>query len=463
MFREGTILPCVGAHGAFENHRPIPGITALMVAALLLNAPRALHAQRSAAGRSRRPIVCIHDCPSSTDTVISENDLKTFDHLIAVEANEQQSASFADVVKDTELARTRLEAFGETLKVASTTKTIDRAATVNQTLDKARTGTRDFLASLSPVQKSGLKDVTDKLVKADSDLDKEMKVLDEILRSDKPGSEHLSSSIESLRKALAGFWSDQLALASEMGVILPSSGQELTFNLPPITNSVNIAGQPISVPVSGVASRTSVADGNSFFNLKLVADFSDLQQDMTQVLRATLDRSPRCGERIEIQEGSLIPLAPASLALVHLHYERWICPGPGSATELAIGDGSIEVKLIASVGPNADFRLASEITRADGDDFLRELLLHGSIGDTLREHIATLVLLAMQRSADPKASLPPVAQGAARIQKAEFQDAEIGQLTLVVDGQLQFSDEQTKQFASQLKQRLAAQESAAAR
>jgi len=463
MFREGSILQGVPTHRGFQNHQAVSRITALTIAAALFSGSPGLHAQRSAAGRGRRPVICIHDCPTVTDTVISENDLKTFDHLIAVQATEQQSAQFTDVVKDTELARRQLEAFGESLKGAAPTKTSDRAATVDQAVEKALAGTRNFLASFSAVQKSGLKDVTEKLVRADSDLDKEMKALDEIVQTDKPGSEHLSSSIEGLRKALDGFQGDQLGLASEMGIILASAGQELTFNLPPVPNSVNIAGQPISIPVSGVASRTSVEDGNSHFSLKLVADLSDLQQDITQVLRSALDRSPRCGERIEIQEGTLIPLPPASLALVHLHYERWICPGPGSPTQLAIGDGSIEVKLTASVGPNADFRLASAITRADGDDFLRELLLHGSVGDTLRERIAALVLLAMQKSANLKASLPSAAQGAATIDKAEFQDAEIGQLTLVVDGQLQFSDEQTKQFASQLKQRLAAQETAAAR
>jgi hypothetical protein len=39
----------------------------------------------------------------------------------------------------------------------------------------------------------------------------------------------------------------------------------------------------------------------------------------------------------------------------------------------------------------------------------------------------------------------------------QFQDDGADQLSLVLDGQLQFSDAQIQQFAAQLKQRLAAQ------
>jgi hypothetical protein len=43
-------------------------------------------------------------------------------------------------------------------------------------------------------------------------------------------------------------------------------------------------------------------------------------------------------------------------------------------------------------------------------------------------------------------------------QKAQFQDAGAGRSILILNGQLQLSDEQAKQFAIQLKQRLSAQE-----
>jgi hypothetical protein len=114
------------------------------------------------------------------------------------------------------------------------------------------------------------------------------------------------------------------------------------------------------------------------------------------------------------------------------------------------------VKLTPSVEQNSGLRLAAEIGRVDADEFLRDLL-SDSLGATLREKITASLLSAMQKGADLKVTLPPVAQGFATIQKAQFRES-TGRLSLILDGELQLSDEQTQQFATQLKQRLSAQE-----
>jgi hypothetical protein len=245
-----------------------------------------------------------------------------------------------------------------------------------------------------------------------------------------------------------------------MSILLPSDGQKLAFNLPPVTSAINIGGQPISIAASGVASRTSAENGLNLFSLKLIANLSDLQQNITGVLRSQLTRSPRCGERIEIQRATLAPLVPASLVVAHLHLERWVCPtgsGGESPVEVAAGDGEIEVKLTPSLEQNAGLRLVSEITRVDANGFLRDMLRSGDLGATLRDQIAASLLSALQKGTDLKATLPAAAQESATIQKAQFQTAGADQLSLVLDGQLQLSDDQTKQFATQLKQRLSAQ------
>lgn len=61
------------------------------------------------------------------------------------------------------------------------------------------------------------------------------------------------------------------------------------------------------------------------------------------------------------------------------------------------------------------------------------------------------------KGADLKLLLPPAAGQSAMMGKAQFRQT-AGRLSLMFEGQLDFSDEQTKQFASQLKQRLSAQE-----
>ena len=335
-------------------------------------------------------------------------------------------------------------------------------------LKKLAAGNKNFLSSFSSAQKSGLQDITKKLGKADSDLDKQVKTLDQIVQTPKPDSEQIANSAASLDKALASFQNEQFALGGEMGILLPSAGQDLTFNLPRVTNSINVAGQPISIPASGAVSRTSAENGHNLFSLKLVADLSDLQQNVIGILRSNLTRTPRCGERIEIQQATLTPLAPASLVVANLHFERWVCPpGQESPMEVADGDGTIEVKLTPSVEPPSvesssverkpGLRLVSEITRVEADGFLRDSLRFGDLGITLRDQIAASLLSAMQKGTDLKAELPPAAREFATIQKTQFQSAGADQLSLVLEGQLQLSDEQTQQFAAQLKQRLSAQ------
>lgn len=143
--------------------------------------------------------------------------------------------------------------------------------------------------------------------------------------------------------------------------------------------------------------------------------------------------------------------------MVHLHYERWICPpvqGWESPTELSTGDGAIEVKLTPSVEASVDsisgLHLVSEISRVAGDGFLRELLLSEPLGVTLRDRITALFLSIVERGANFKTAMPPAAQESAIIRKAQFQDAGAGRVTLILDGQLQLSDEQARQFTDQL-------------
>src|ERR1700688_657460 len=461
MLHKGTRRPGVSAHGVSTlrvsaRYRSVPGVAVLIVGIALLASPRRTFAQHGGGGGGG------HGSPSGGGRpggVSEKDDLKDFHRAMAVRASAQQSAAFASLVQDAQAASAQLQAFRESLqKVPASSALSDRAATLDQAIEKVRTGSKNFLASFSSVQKSGLKDIAKKLAKADSDLVKQIKALDQIVQTPKPDSEQIANSPANLDKALASFQSEQLALGTEMSILLPSDGQNLAFNLPPVTSAINIGGQPISIAASGVASRTSAENGLNLFSLKLIANLSDLQQNITGILRSQLTRSPRCGERIEVQQATLTPLVPASLVVANLRFERWVCPpGQQSPMEVAAGDGAIEVKLTPSVEPNTGLGLISEITRVDADGLLRDLLRSGDLGVTLRDQIAASLLSALQKGTDLKATLPAAAQESATIQKAQFQSAGADQLSLVLDGQLQLSDDQTKQFATQLKQRLSAQ------
>jgi hypothetical protein len=241
---------------------------------------------------------------------------------------------------------------------------------------------------------------------------------------------------------------------------LSAGGQELTFKIPPVKIPVNIENQPIAITASGVISRVAAERGENVFKLELIADLSDLQQNITQVLRPQLDRSDRCGERIAIQNAILTPSAPASLLVAKVHFERWTCIkvlGKERPNKLIGGNGTIEVKLTPAVEEDSTLRLVPEIGRIDADGPLGELLRSGSLGAALREKITKALLSAMQKGTNFKATLPPVDQDYATIQNARFQDGGSGNLDVVLDGEIRISNEQIKLLANQLKERLSSQ------
>jgi hypothetical protein len=496
MFHRGTLVPGVSVHHASTDGVPTLRLSAfrgsvsgmaVLIGITLLASPSNLLAQRggggggggggapgAGGGRNTTPIICVHDCPSLRDELDTEDSLKNFRRAMAVQATAEQRAAFARIAQYTQAASDLLQAFRESLlKSPAPSPLSDGATAVDQAIGKARAGNQNFLTSLSVKQKPGLEDTAKKLGKADSELDKQIKALNQILQT-KPVNEQIASSADVLDKLLAGFQNEQLALGREMSILFDPAGQDVTFSLPAVTNSINVAGLPLSIPASGAISRTSTAtsaatpadNGRNLFSLKQVADLSDLQQDITAILRSELNRSPRCGERIQILQATLTPLEPASLVVARLHFERWVCPpGPQSPIEVAAGEGTIEVKLTLSVEPtaeqttepNAALQLVSQITRVDASGFVRDSLRSGDLGVSLGEQIAASLLSALQKGADIKASLPPAAQQSAILQKARFQNDGADQLSLVLDGQLRLSDEQTQQFAAQLKQRLSAQ------
>jgi hypothetical protein len=255
--------------------------------------------------------------------------------------------------------------------------------------------------------------------------------------------------------------SGQLALAREMG-ILPNDEKDLTFHLPQVTSSADIGGRHLSIPVAGEAIRSSVTNGQSLFDLRLVVDLSDLQDNVAGILRSRLAAAPECGQRIAVQQATLLSQSAESLTVLHLHHERWICP-PGVEREgggqllVAEGDATVEIKLSPSADSNGDLHLVAKVSHVDADEVFRDSLLTGPLGAKLAGQVGNLVLSTIKKGADLATILPPAAYQAVTIQTARFQAGGADQLRLVLDGQLRFSDEQIKEFAVQLRQQLSAQ------
>lgn len=155
-----------------------------------------------------------------------------------------------------------------------------------------------------------------------------------------------------------------------------------------------------------------------------------------------------------------MPSTPASRVIVRLHFERWTCSrafGQQTSNELAEGDGTIEIKLTAAVEKPNTLKIVASFGRIDATGMMGDALRSGSLGEQLRDAVAQSVLSAAQAGSDFKITLPPAVQNSATLQSARFQDAGVGALSLLLDGQMEISNEQADLLASQLNQALSAQ------
>jgi hypothetical protein len=235
--------------------------------------------------------------------------------------------------------------------------------------------------------------------------------------------------------------------------------QNATFKIPPVKIPLKIKEQTVTITASGLVSVESKNKDTNIFRLELNADLGELQQNMTGLLASQLEKDDACGERITIEHADLVPVEPASVATVQLHYERWACAkvlGKEKSKRLIGGNAVIELKLTPAIEENnTELRLVPEVGKIEADGSLGELLRSGSLGDMLRDKIRTSILSAMEKGTDLSVTLPPAIQGHATIQNAEFKDAGSGRLMVVLAGEGRITREQIQALSKQLKERIA--------
>lgn len=388
-------------------------------------------------------------------TGVEENDtLKDFHQTLAVQATGQQVAEFEQVIKRTNAAKDALDS----LSPVSAGRPVP-IASLDQALDAARSATQQFQAGMSEKQKSGLKDQTKRLDKADSSVAEAQKHLDESVRSGAPASE-IAAGIDGVGRLLSELSNAQLSLGREMSIVLAQS-QDLTFALSPSKIPVHIGDHDLVVASSGELTQTDRKGETRTFSLRKTIDLSDLQQNIAPVLEAQFDQAKTCGERLAVRQAVITSAPPASSLLLRLHYERWSCGGlsaPSGAQELAESDGTAELSLSALV-EQSRLKIQSEFRRIDASGMMAEALRSGDLGQDVRGKVSQTLLSALGAGADP-GSLPKVLENHVVVQSARFQDAGSG-LKLVLEGEVKLSNDQVTALANQLNQTLSAQQSAA--
>jgi hypothetical protein len=230
---------------------------------------------------------------------------------------------------------------------------------------------------------------------------------------------------------------------------LAALGADVSFEIPAVPLPLSIAGQPVTIPVSG---NVSGASGQPL-NLNLHAELTDLQSHMTPLLQTELNQSNRCGERISVERATLVPAAPAGRMTVQLHFEKWACFkafGKENTTRLAGGNGTAQVLLTPRVDEGQTVRLDAEVGNIDADGSLGELL-HSDYGNTLRDKIREALLKAIQKSSGLETVVPEQARPFVTIQSVEFAERGTGILMLNLAGRVKVPLEQVSSVLDQFR------------
>ena len=240
---------------------------------------------------------------------------------------------------------------------------------------------------------------------------------------------------------------------------LSASAQNTILKIPPVKIPLDVKGQPIAITASAILTLSSRNRNPLTLNLELTGDLSDLQSNLTDLLSSQMDKDDHCGERMTIQNATLTPADPASLAVIQLHYERWACVkvlGKQAARKLIGGDAQVQIKLTPAVAEDGTgLQLVPELGQIQADGSLGELLRSGMLGQTIREKIQSSMLSALQKGTNLGATLPPAVQGYVAIQNAQFKDAGDGRLLVVLNGEAHITQEQVRLLSAQVKERLA--------
>ena len=159
--------------------------------------------------------------PGSAGT--SDSSLQDFNRALAVQATPDQASRFLSLAKSTEAARKQAQdLFRLAAKADEPAEFSRHVASLKDAVEEVQNGNRSFVKSFSNSQKSGLKELTKRLDKTDSEITKQKKALDQHLGLPEGDDEGVASVADKMEKALAEFQAQQLSLGKEMGIQVPA-------------------------------------------------------------------------------------------------------------------------------------------------------------------------------------------------------------------------------------------------
>ena len=230
---------------------------------------------------------------------------------------------------------------------------------------------------------------------------------------------------------------------------LAAAAAAQTVHLPPVATTVNVQGQPLTIPV-----EATVSQGPASLLVAAQAGLGDLQRNLLPILAAQLNRSDRCGERIQLHTAGLRPAPPSAILDATMHVEKWACAkafGKEIVKRLVGGEGAVRVRITPRVDNGSAIVLDAEVVSVDADGSLGEILRSPQFGDELREKIRTSIASAVEKSANLHAVLPPAVKDIVTVRSAAFADGGRESLMMRVAGEVRIPPEQAAALLEKLK------------
>jgi hypothetical protein len=439
----------------FRNRSRNFVLTSILLSAVFLALPCSLPAQRGAGGGHTGGGLAggggLSGGGGPGSGLDVKDDLKDFHETLALQATSQQVIDYKAMIAATDNAGAELKSFLTVANEANAATLAVQDKNLIHAFQLALTSNASFLQKLSDRQKNGLKETVKKLDKAESELTQQTKALDLQVEEAKSGGPQIAASAQNLERSLATFRGQQIDLGGEMSIGGAAGDQGVILTLHPVKSSINFSGRDVEIITSGAISKAVLQTVPDTFHLEMIADMSDLQRNLSQVLRAQLDRSDSCGEQLAIRTAVLSSSGSASLAQVQLHYERWSCFGKGISNEMVEGEGTVFVKLTPSIADDGTLHLVPIITRVDAPGAVGEQLKSGSLGETVRDKVSDSLLAIILRATDYKTVLPAPAQGKVTLRNARFEGTGTGKVSMILDGEILISHDSLTALANQLR------------
>jgi hypothetical protein len=227
-------------------------------------------------------------------------------------------------------------------------------------------------------------------------------------------------------------------------------------SIPPFEVTVELNGQPLRITLSGTLTAGAVAQKQQQIQVDALADLSDFQQHITEVLRPGVNQNNRCGLRMTLESAELTPSAPDALLTARVHAEKYACAkalGRQMVTRLIGGDGTVTVRLTPQPDGGESLKLAGEVVSVQADGALGDLLQSEPAGPMLREKLRDGLAGALQKSLNKlKAELPGALRGLAAVRSAHFENLAGGHLGLALAGEVQIDAGMAQLLIGKLKE-----------